>query len=102
MTTTALGRASRPHASDAIRRLGDDLLLSVAAEDAAARYSSRTTAGQALLSLATLARRAAAALSAEAEPLLDAPGIAVQGELAAAARLLGEAAEAAHREPWQI
>jgi hypothetical protein len=101
MTTTSLDTGTTP-ATDAIRLLVEDVLLSVTAEDDPDRYSSRTPAGQALLSLATLARRAVAALSAEAEPLLDAPGTAVQRELGAAARLLGEAAEAAHREPWQI
>jgi hypothetical protein len=102
MTTTSLDSGTT-HATDALRLLMDDVLLAVAADDDADRYSSRTPAGRALLSLATLARRAAGALAAESGGTLDgAPGIAVQRELAAAARLLGEAAEAAHGESWQI
>jgi hypothetical protein len=100
MTTTALDTGTTP-ATDALRLLVDDVLLSAAGDDPD-RYAGRTHAGQALVSLATLARRAAAALSAESDALLDAPGIAVQRELAAAARLLGEAAEVARREPWPI
>ena len=101
MTTTALDTGTTP-ATDALRLLVDDVLLAVAASDDPDRYAGHTPAGQALLTLAALARRAAAALSAEADELLDAPGLAVQRELAAAARLLGEAAEVAHREPWPI
>ena len=77
--------------------------MSVAADDDADRYSSRTPAGRALLSLATLARRAAGALGAEPGVTLPgAAGVVVQRELAAAARLLDEAAEAAHGDAWEI
>jgi hypothetical protein len=101
MTTTSLDTGTTP-ATDALRLLMDDVLRSVAADDAD-RYSGDTPAGRALLSLATLARRAAAALGAEpAGTLGGAPGIVVQRELAGAARLLGEAAETAHGESWQI
>ena len=104
MTTTLLQTSTtRTPTTDVLRLLLDDVLVSVCADDDADRYSSRTPAGRALLSLATLARRAAGALAAESGGTLDgAPGIAVQRELAAAARLLGEAAEAAHGESWQI
>ena len=64
---------------------------------------SRTPAGRTLLALATLARRAAGALGADpGVALLGGPGIVVQRELAAAARLLDEAADAAPAEPWEI
>ena len=102
MTTTSLDSGTTP-ATDALRLLVDDVLQSVAADDDADRYSGGTPAGRALLSLATLIRRAAAGLAAESGgTLAGAPGTAVQRELAAAARLLGEAAEAAHGESWQI
>jgi hypothetical protein len=104
MTTTLLDTGTtRTSATEALRLLLDDVLLSVAADDDVDRYSSRMPAGRALLSLATLARRAATALGAEpGVTLTGAPGIVVQRELAAAARLLGEAAEAAHGESWEI
>ena len=99
MTTTSLD--SGP--TSALRLLVDDVLLAVAADHDTDRYAGRTPAGRALLSLATLARRAAGALAADSGGTLhDAPGTAVRRELAAAARLLGEAAEGAHGEPWQI
>jgi len=104
MTTTLLHTATtRTSATDALRLLVDEVLVSVAADDDARRYSGGTPAGRALLSLAMLTRRAAAALAAESGGTLDsAPGIVVRRELAVAARLLGEAAEAAHGESWQI
>jgi hypothetical protein len=104
MTTTILrtGTTLTP-TTDALRRLLDDVLLSVAADDDADRYSGRTPAGRTLLSLAALARRAAGALGREPGVALgDGPGIVVQRELAAAARLLDEAAGAADGEPWEI
>src|SRR4051794_16397990 len=104
MTTTLprTGTIQTP-AIDALRLVMDDVLLSVATDDDADRYSSGTAAGQALLSLATLARRAAGALGAQpGVPLTDAAGIVVQRELAAAARLLDEAAGAADGESWGI
>jgi hypothetical protein len=104
MTTTLLqtGTSLTP-TTDALRLLVDDVLLTVAADDDADRYSSRTPEGRTLLSLATLARRAAAALDAQpGVSLTGAAGVVVQRELAAAARLLDEAAEAAHRESWEI
>ena len=104
MTTTMLDSSTtRTPATDALRLVVDAVLLSVATDDDADRYSGRTPAGRALLSLATLARRAAGALGAEAGvTLTDATGVVVQRELAAAARLLDEAAEAAHGESWEI
>jgi hypothetical protein len=102
MPQTAPTATTRTPATEALRLLVDDVLLSVAADDAD-RYAGDTPAGRALLSLATLARRAVAALGAEpAIALAGAPGIEVQREFAAAARLLGEAAEAARGEPWEI
>ena len=104
MTTTLLqtGTSLTP-TTDALRLLVDDVLLTVAADDDADRYSSRTPAGRTLLSLATLARRAAGALDAQPGVLLTgAAGVVVQRELAAAARLLDETAAAAHRESWEI
>jgi hypothetical protein len=77
--------------------------LDVAADDAADRYSSRTPAGRTLLALAAVARRAAGALGAEpGVSLTDGPGVVVQREVAAAARLLDEAADAADGEPWEM
>jgi hypothetical protein len=101
MTTTSLDTGTTP-VTDALRLLVDDVLLSVAADDTD-RYAGGMPAGRGLLSLAALARRAAAALAVESGGTFDgAPGSAVQQEFAAAARLLGEAADAAHGESWQI
>ena len=103
MTTMLESGTTRTSATDDLRLLLDDVLLSVAAGDDADRYSSRTPAGRTLLSLATLARRAAGALGADPGVELDgAAGVVVQRELAAAARLLHEAAEAADGESWEI
>jgi hypothetical protein len=104
MTTTMLPTGTtRTSATDGLRLLLDDVLLTVAADDAADRYSSRTSAGRALLAFATLARRAAGALGADPGVALTAgPDIVVQRELASAARLLDEAADAAQAEPWEI
>jgi hypothetical protein len=104
MTTTMTAPGTtRTSATDALRLLLDDVLLSVATDDDADRYSSRLPAGRALLSLATVARRAAGALGAESgATLAGAAGVVVQRELAAAARLLDEAAEAADGETWEI
>jgi hypothetical protein len=104
MTTTLLhpGTTQTP-TTDALRLLLDDVLSSVAAEDDADRYAGGLPAGRTVLSLAALARRAAGALGAEPGVLLsDAAGVVVQRELAAAARLLDEAAEAAHGESWEL
>jgi hypothetical protein len=104
MTTTLLqtGTSLTP-TTDALRLLVDDVLLTVAGDDDADRYSSRTPAGRALVSLTTLARRAAGALGAEPGiALTGAAGIVVQRELAAAARLLDEVAAAACSESWEI
>jgi hypothetical protein len=79
----------------------DDVLRDVA--DDADRYSSRTPAGRALLSLAALARRAAGSLGAEpGAPLTSGPGIVVQRELAAAVHLLDEAVAAAEGESAEV
>ena len=103
MTTMLLhpGTTSTP-TTDVLRVLLDEA-LSVAADDASDRYSSRRPAGRALLSLAALARRAAGALGVEpGVALTSGPGIVVQRELAAAARLLDEAVEAADGESREI
>jgi hypothetical protein len=101
MTTTLIDSRTTP-ATDALRLLMDDVLLSVTA-DAADRYAGDRPAGRALLSLAALARRAAAALATESRGALDrADGSAVRQEFADAARLLGEAADAADGESWHI
>jgi hypothetical protein len=110
MTTTMLrpGTTWTPTAptptTEALRDVLDDALdvaADDAADEAADRYSSRTPAGRTLLSLAAVARRAAGAVGAEpGVALTDGPGVVVQRELAAAARLLDEAAEAADGEPW--
>ena len=104
MTTTLIQTGTTPTpATDALRHLLDDVLASVGADDAPERYSSRTPAGRTLLSLATLARRAAGALGADpGVALTGGPGIVVQRELASAVRLLEEAAQAPHAEPWEI
>ena len=103
MTTTILRTGTtRTPTTDVLRVLIDDALY-LAADDAADRYSSRTSAGRTLLSLAALARRAAGALGVEGGVALTAgPGIVVQRELAAAARLLDEAAEAADGESREV
>jgi hypothetical protein len=103
MTTMLLrpGATATP-TTDVLRVLLDEA-LSMASDDAADRYSSRTPAGRALLSLAALARKAAGALGAEPGVLLaSGPGIVVQRELAAAAHLLDEAVEAADGESPEI
>jgi hypothetical protein len=104
MTTTLLQTStSRTPATDVLRLLLDDVLVSVRADDDADRYSSRTPAGRALVSLTTLARRAAGALCVgPGVALAGGPGVVVQRELAAAARLLDEAAEATTGESWEI
>ena len=104
MTTTMLdpGTTTRTSATNALRHLMDDVLLTVGADDTPDRYSSRTPAGRTLLALATVARRAAGALGADpGVALTGGPGIVVQRELAAAARLLDEAAETARAESWE-
>jgi hypothetical protein len=104
MTTTMLRTGTtRTSSTNALRLLLDDVLLSVGADDAADRYSGRTPAGRTLLALATLARRAAGALGADAGvALTGGPGVVVQRELASAARLLDQAADAAPAESWEI
>ena len=104
MTTTMLDTGTtRTSATDALRLLLDDVLLSVADDDDTDRYSSRRPEGRALLSLATLARRAALAIGAEPGiALSDAAGVVVLRELAAAARLLDEAAEATPTDSWEV
>jgi hypothetical protein len=104
MTTTLLQtRTTRTPTTDVLRLLLDDVLGSVDADDDADRYSSRTPAGRALVSLTTLARRAAGALCVgPGVALTGGPGVVVQRELAAAVRLLDEAAEVANGESWEI
>jgi hypothetical protein len=104
MTTTLLQTSTtRTPTTDVLRLLLDDVLVAVGADDDADRYSSRTPAGRALVSLTTLARRAAGTLCAgPGVALAGGPGVVVQRELAAAARLLDEAAEATTGESWEI
>jgi hypothetical protein len=95
MTTTMI------HSDDTTRTAsGADILrglmrdaLSVAADDAADSFHSRTATGRALLSLAAVARQAAGALGAEPGiPVASGPGVVVVREFAAAVRLLDQAA----------
>ena len=90
MTTMLRTGTTRTSATDDLRHLLDDVLRSVAADDDADRYSSRTPAGRTLLALATLARRAAGALGADpGVALTGGPGIVVLRELAAARTAAG-------------
>jgi hypothetical protein len=104
MTTTLLQPPTTPlPAADVLRLLLDDVLVSVGADDDVDRYSSRTSAGRALVSLTALARRAAGLLClGTGVALTDRPGSVVQRELSAAARLLGEAAAATEGESWEV
>ena len=103
MTTTFLPSITRTPDADVLRVLVDEALSAAATDDAADTYSSTRPEGRALLALAGLTRRAAGALGADPGVALSSgPGIVVQRELAAAARLLDEAAEAADREPEEI
>ncbi|HET6392191.1 MAG TPA: hypothetical protein VFG13_05180 [Blastococcus sp.] len=103
MTTTFLPSITRTPDADVLRVLVDEALIAAATDDAADRYSSSRPDGRALLALAALARRAAGALGAEpGVALTSGPGIVVQRELAAAARLLDEAADSAVGEPEEI
>jgi hypothetical protein len=104
MTTTfPQTGTTRTPTTDVLRLLLDDVLAFVGADDDADRYSSRTPAGWALVSLTTLARQAAGALCVgPGVALTGGPGVVVQRELAAAARLLDAAAEATNGESWEI
>ena len=104
MTTTMLPtRTTRTSATDALRLLVDDVLLTVGADDAADRYSSRMPAGRTLLALATVARRAVAALGTDPGVALSGgPGIVVQRELSAAAHLLDETVAHADGESPEV
>lgn len=103
MTTTILPAITRTPSTDVLRVLVDEALSGAATDDAADTYSSNRPEGRALLSLAALARRAAGSLGAEpGVALTSGPGIVVQRELAAAARLLDQAADAADGEPEEI
>jgi hypothetical protein len=104
MTTTLLHNGTtRTPTTDVLRLLLDDVLAVVGADDDGDRYSSRTAAGRALVSLTTLARQAAGALCVgQGIALTGGPGVVVQRELAAAARLLDAAAEATDGESWEI
>ena len=105
MTTTLLRpgtTAATTPTAEALRDLLDEA-LSVSSDDAADTYASRMPAGRALLSLAAVARRATGVLGGEpGVPLASGPGIVVQRELAAAARLLDEAVETASGESPEI
>jgi hypothetical protein len=94
MTTTMLRTDSTTRTASStvlLRELMHDA-LSLAADDAADSFDSRTTTGRTLLSLAAVARQAAGALGAEPGiPVTTAPGVVVVRELAAAVRLLDRA-----------
>ncbi len=104
MTTTILHPdLTRTPSTDILRVLVDEALSGAATDDAADTFSSRAPAGQALMALAAVARRAAGALGGEpGVALTSGAGIVVQRELAAAARLLDEAAATADGEPEEI
>ena len=103
MTTMLRTGTTRTSATGELRHLLDDVLRSVGADDDTDRYSSRTPAGRTLLALATVARRAVAALGTDpGVALTGGPGIVVLRELASAARLLDDASEAARQESWEI
>ncbi|WP_116449955.1 hypothetical protein [Blastococcus litoris] len=90
MTTTALPTTLR---TDDLRARIDDALAVAAQDDATDRWSSDTTAGRTLLSLAASARSAASDLGVDGgAPLTAGPGVVVLRELAAAAHLLDQAA----------
>ncbi|WP_448625162.1 hypothetical protein [Geodermatophilus sp. URMC 64] len=94
MTTTLVRTDSTtrtPSGAELLRELMHDA-LTVAADDAAESFDSRTATGRTLLSLAAVAREAAGALGTEpGMPLTSAPGVVVVRELAAAVRLLDRA-----------
>src|SRR4051812_47487255 len=92
MTTTLLTTTTRTPATDVLRRLLDGVLDSVDDDD---RYSSRTPAGRALVSLTALARRAAGALCLGPGVALTGPGVEMRRGIAAPLRLLGGAGRAA-------
>jgi hypothetical protein len=93
MTTTML-RTDTTTTSDLddIRTMLHDA-LEVAADDAADLFDGGTTTGKTLLALAALARQTAGALGADPGiTVLAGPGVVVVRELAAAVRLLDQAA----------
>jgi hypothetical protein len=101
MTTMLLQTTTATPATDVLRLLLDDVLLSLGDDDD--RYSSTTPAGRTLVSLATLARRAAGALClGPGTAHAGGSGLVVRRDLAAAARLLGDAATSANGESWEI
>ena len=96
MTTTMFHTDSTIRTTSAI----DDIrallheALAVAADDSADLYDGGTTTGKTLLALAALARRAAGALGADPGiTVLAGPGVVVVREVAAAVRLLDQAAD---------
>src|SRR4051794_30630483 len=98
MTTMLLQTTTATPATDVLRLPLDDVLVSLGDDD---RYSSTTPAGRTLVSLATLARRAAGALClGPGTAHAGGSGLVVRRELAAAARLLGDAATSANGESW--
>jgi hypothetical protein len=100
MTTMLLQTTTATPATDVLRLLLDDVLVSLGDDD---RYSSATPAGRTLVSLATLARRAAGALClGPGTAHAGGSALAVRRDLAAAARLLGDAATSANGESWEI
>jgi hypothetical protein len=100
MTTMLRQTTTATPATDVLRLLLDDVLVSLGEDD---RYSSTTPAGRTLVSLATLARRAAGALClGPGTALAGGSGLVVRRDLAAAARLLGDAATSSDGESWEI
>jgi hypothetical protein len=91
MTTMLRTEIRTISGADQLLDLLDDA-LAVVADDATDSYDGRTPAGQALLSLAALARQAAGALGADPGTVLaGGPGVVVVREFAAAVQLLHRA-----------
>ena len=93
--TTIIPPTTRPAtttaATDLLLTLLDDALSAIAETDPAGLHA-RTRAGGSLVSLASVARRAAGALGADpGEHLTEGPGVVVVRDLVAATRLLARA-----------
>jgi hypothetical protein len=103
MTTTIYSPETTTRTStDSLQALMHDALFAVA-EQPADRFSSTTTAGRDLLSLAAMARLAARALGAEAGiPLTAGAGVVVVRDFAAAVRLLDRAVQNHSDRPGDV
>jgi hypothetical protein len=86
-TSTPIPTPAAPPARDLLSVLGDALVLCAECDDA--QLAGCTHAGQAVLSLAALARRASAALGVDpGVPLTGGPGVVVVRDLSSATGLL--------------